>query len=1387
MNDSNALYKSILDVIENTAGPQGMKQVCVLLAEFCKCDAMRIGVCGTWFESLPCDIFPFVKSKTMRLSDDTIVSFEFYFAERDYSVFEAHEEDGTLRVALNLVGGVVLNSLLRHLDSAQSKRTKELRVINMTADLLKKGLEVEISMYEICRILPEAWDSIDLVSVRINYAGQYFTSEPFFESPNKISADFNLPDNRRGYVEVFYNGELLPGSTEAFQPQEQELISNVAYLIAGTASNHIYKRLDKRTSERIKELNAINRVSAILAKDQSIEDTFYMVVNALVYSWSYPESACVRISYEERVYESHDFVETVWSIKDFFVTLDNKKGVIQVFYKDEHPTAFDGPFLKEEVQLLSNISRLVCGYVNNYKGREMFNNLPKVASTAVSEDFRKTLTRDKQPLQLFFNKQIIEKYVYLDMMKYKVKNILFVATLYDSFILENDDSFFEQFMGEIYQYSLFSLPRITGVTSPEEALELMESTRFDLAILMVGLDSKTTIKLSSAIKERQSDLPVYLLLNQKNDIKKFEEIASYTPSIDKLFVWNGNSQIFFSIVKSTEDNANVENDTKIGLVRVILLVEDSPEYYSKYLQLLFSIVFNQVQLLLGPEERNEINKISKMRQRPKILHARNYEDAMYIYEKYKDYMLCIISDVEFERNGTSDPMAGYSLLKYMLKHKPNLPAILQSADPRNREAAERIGVEFLDKNSDTLEADMMEFLTSRLGFGDFIFRNHKGKRIAQAKGIKEFEIIFRNIPSNLLAEYCKDNRISSWFMSRGEIPLARAVNPIRYDDYSDAEAFRSDILRIMKEYLDNRRRGKVLDFDEVDVPDERNVISMASGSLGGKGRGLAFINTLIQNIDTSAFDKEINVRMPITAIVGTDEFTRFMERGKLYKVVNSDCDYQTLRERFADVPLSDELTKRLYRFLSQVRKPLAVRSSSLSEDSINQPFAGVFDTYLVPNNSDDIKQNLEQVSMAIKMVYASIYSETSRAYFQTIRCNIEAEKMAVVIQVLAGAKHNDYYYPHVSGTAQSYNYYPVAHMKPEEGFAVAGFGLGYYVVGGSKAFRFSPVWPNIDIMSTTDIVKNTQVDFLAVDLSRKNIDYLADGEHAPLATLDILEAEKHGTLKHCASVYNPQNDTIEAGLSAYGPRVVNFANILKYGYIPLPGLISLLTGTAKEALGSPIEIEWAVDLNPAENGLPSFYLLQMKPIITDMQGGSVEIDKPQREDAILYTEQSLGNGDLKDITDIIFADPDLFDKLQTQEMVKEIEYLNNMMIENDKKYILIGPGRWGTRDRFIGIPVQWSQISMAKVIVEMSLPNFPLDSSLGSHFFHNVTSMNIGYLSVQSMSDIDYINWDNVRSLEIVNQTKYFKHVRAPRPFAVKMNGKERKAVVSLGKSETEY
>lgn len=1391
--DTKDIYDSIINISQSKLDTRvAIRQICSLLTRMTDCTAMRIGFDGEWYCSDDFHITGHAKKHTIEISQDSHVLFEFYFGGEDYAEYDKRIKDGTLETAMMLTRGYLGSLLLEIVKRDNIERKKELSGINMTSRKLVENATIEETLSEMCQFLPNAWQYPESTLIRIKYGDTTFTTSNFCETEWRMSESFNLPGGQKGSIEVFYTQEFPMSDEGPFMHEERSLLVNLANLIAGNASKHIYSKMSSNAGERLKELTAINRVTSIINNDLSIKDTLQQIVNVVPLSWQYPEVACARITYENMHLTSPGFKETEWMQMENFVTVDNKKGLIEIFYTEEMPESDNGPFLSEETQLLANIAKLVCGYFNNYKGRELFNTKTRSVSTHVNEDFRKTLTTDKQPLQLFFNKQILEKYVYLDMMKYKIKNILFVATLYDAFTLENDDSFFEQFMGEIYQYSLFSLPRITGVTSPAEALELMEKTQFDLAILMVGLDTQATITLSADIKERQNDIPVFLLLNQKNNLKYFENLVSYTPSIDKLFVWSGNSQILFSIVKSIEDNANVENDTKIGLVRVILLVEDSPIYYSKYLQILFSTVFNQVQRILGEGEveRNEINKISKMRQRPKILHARNYEDAMYIFEKYKDYLLCVISDVEFDRNGSSDPQAGVKLVKYITQQLPTLPAILQSAEPSNKAVAESIGVEFLNKDSDTLQTDLVEFLTSRLGFGDFIFRNASGRPLAQAKGFKEFETIFKNIPTELLGKYCYDNRISSWLMSRGEIPLARKINPIRFDDYEDPEKFRQDILGMMDDYRANRRKGKILDFDDADRPDERNVISMSQGSLGGKGRGLAFINSLIQNTDTSQFDKEINVRMPITAIVGTDEFSHFMERGNLYEYAfaadGNVPDYNELRERFAAVPLSDKLMDRLKRFLSKIHRPLAVRSSSLSEDSMNQPFAGVFDTYLVPNNADTLEENVRLVATAIKMVYSSIYSETSRTYFQTIRHNIEAEKMAVVLQVLAGNEHHGYYYPHISGTAQSYNYYPVAHMKPEEGFAVAAVGLGYYVVGGSKAFRFSPVWPGIDTASTKDMVRNTQVDMLAIDLSKKGLDYVHDGEHAPLATLDIYDAEKHGTMRHCLSVYNPDNDTIEPGIDSYGPRIVNFANILKYNYIPLPSLLSLLLNTAKEALGSPVEIEWAVDLDPAENGLPSFYLLQMKPIITELQGSSVIVDRPDENYSILYTEQSLGNGDLQEITDIIYADPDLFDKMETEEMAKEIDALNAKMLAEDKHYILIGAGRWGTRDRFIGIPVQWSQISMAKVIIEMSLPGFPLDSSLGSHFFHNVTSMNIGYLSVQDSSDRDYINWENIRKLNIVEETKHFKHVSVETPLSIKMNGKERKAAISLRHEEDE-
>jgi hypothetical protein len=1362
-----------------------LKKLVELLSGLFSCPSVRLSygnevyLSSTFVETPSCESF------STEISGKQTLQIDFFFADKEtHLVFTEEAKTNTrfFTLVLNLCAGAISRNLLERILFEHTERNKELKGINRTTEILEKTDHLEESLQEICYMLPEAWQYPEYTAVRIIYEDKVFTSGEFEETPWVQRESFYTPNNRKGVIEVFYLKEFPDVDEGPFLLEERNLLINLSNLIAGSATKEMFKKLSWENTERLKELNGINQVSSIIEKDISIEDTLQKICNMIPKSWQYPEYTCAKITYEGRNYFSKNFKETVWFQKENFVTLDNKKGTIQVCYLKKFPDADEGPFLKEESQLLINLGKLISGFINNYKGRDIYNKKhTKLPVVHKSDDFRKSLTKDKQPLQLFFNKQVLDKYIYLDMMKYKVKNILFVATLYDAFILENEDSFFEQFMGEIYQYSLFSLPRITGVTTPAEALDLLKTTHFDLVILMVGIDNEAPISLSKEIKRKRHNLPIYLLLNEKSNVKYFEELVPTINSIDNIFVWNGNSQILFAIVKSIEDRTNVDNDTKIGLVRVILLIEDSALYYSRYLQNLYSIVFGQVQQLLSDTERNEINKISKMRSRPKVLHARNYEDAMFIYEKYKDFLLCVISDVEFDRNGKLDKSAGIKFVKYVKKQAVTLPIILQSSDSHNEQLAKDLGVSFINKDSESLLADLKNFLTQQLGFGDFVFRNKEGKPLATARTLKEFQSILKYIPEESLYAQGIENQFSLWFMSRGEIQLAKTINPVKVTDFETMEDFRQYFLKTVTEYKENKRKGKILNFDEVAQLDEKNIVSMSSGSSGGKGRGLAFINTLIYNLDFSRFSKEINIRTPITAIIGTDEFESFMERNDLYKLVfNSSISYLEIRERFLKAKLSDELQIKLERFILEVKKPIAVRSSSLSEDSITQAFAGVFDTYVVPNNDEDVAKNLEQIAKAIKLVYASVYSEDSRTYFKAIHHRVEDERMAIVLQELVGSYHENYYYPHLSGTAQSYNYYPVAHMKPEEGFAVAAMGLGYYVVGGRKSFRFSPRYPNIDVFTTKDMLRSTQINFFAVDLSRKEIDYLNEGEHAPLTLLEISEAEKHGTIKHCVSVYNAQNDNIEPGLSCAGPRIINFANILKYDYIPLAELIDELLSIAKDALGSPIEIEWAVDLSKTTNNLPSFYLLQIKPTVSSQLRDTIVLPKVNKAHTVLYTESSLGNGKIDDITDVIYIDPNKFDKMKTLDIVKEIEYLNNIMLREDRKYILIGPGRWGTRDQFLGVPVSWSQISNAKVIVEISLPNFPLDSSLGSHFFYNVSSMNIGYFSVQDSSLIDFVNWSILDKQNIVNETEYVKHIRFTTPMTIYMNGKERKAIINM-------
>jgi hypothetical protein len=1290
------------------------------------------------------------------------------------------EERNLINNLAALISGSASKKALQELLIKNTERLKELGGINRTSEILKNGKPLEESLRVICSILPESWQFPEFTVARISYGKQVFTSAGFRETQWKMMQGFEAPGRKNGWIEIFYLKEFPEADEGPFLKEERNLLVNLSNLIAGSATRDVFNKLQRENTERLKELRAINQTTFIIDEGKSVDETLMEICAILPRSWQYPRYTVARIRFEGKAYLSDNFRETEWRQTEHFVTIDNKKGVVEIFYLKQFPKEDEGPFLHEERNLLMNIARLISGYLNNYKGREIIHRkgVP-VQVIQPSDDFRNSLAKSKKPLQLYFNQQSIDKYVYLDMMKFKIKHILFVATLYDAFTLESEDSFFEKFMGETYQYSLFSVPRITGVSSAEEALNLLETTHFDLVILMAGMDRDAPVVLSEQIRAKDESLPIYLLLNKKSDIKYFEELVPTIRSVDKLFVWNGDSLILFAIVKSTEDKVNVENDTKIGLVRVILLIEDSPLYYSKYLQFLYDIVFSQVQQLLPEVEKNELDKISKMRSRPKILLARNYEEAVAIFNKYKDFMLCVISDMEFDRGGKMDKQAGVNFIKYVKSHVSKLPIILQSSENQNGLVAKELEVAFINKNSETLLNDLKHYLISYLGFGNFVFRDKEGNKIGVAKSLREFETLLQEVPDESLFLHASENQLSLWLMSRGEIQLAKMLNPVAANTFKNMDEMRRFFLDSIKHYREEKKKGKILSFDETSTLDEKNIVSFSGGSLGGKGRGLAFINTLIYNLEFPTLANRINILAPITVIIGSNEFQHFIAKNKLFeKIIDPEIPYAELRRHFVEAHLSISLLKKLRVFVSQIEKPIAVRSSSSSEDSITQPFAGVFDTYIIPNHATNKKLILERISTAIKLVFASTFSEKARNYFSIIHHKVEDEKMAVVLQELVGNQYGDYYYPHISGVAQSYNYYSVANMKPDEGFAVAAVGLGTYVVDGWKSFRFSPKYPKVTIHSIKDSLNSSQVQFYALDCRDRDFDFLEHGELAALQLLDISEAEKHGTLNHCVSVYNPNNDRIEPGLGSYGPRIVNFADILQYNYIPLAETISVLLNTVKEAFGSPVEIEYAVDLDRSKNGLPTFYLLQIKPLIGNQILQNIVIDEMDQSDMVLYTRSSLGNGEIKDIRDVIYVDTAKFSKLKTIEMAAEIERLNNIMVKNNRQYVLIGPGRWGSRDRFVGIPVNWSQISNAKVIVEVSLDNYPLDSSLGSHFFHNVTSMNIGYFSVLHSSPTDFVKWEKLKDQKIVNETNFFKHVQFKNPLTILMDGRMKTSAI---------
>ncbi len=1288
------------------------------------------------------------------------------------------EERNLIDNFASLISGSLTRDLLRKLFHQNSERLKELRGINRITDILKKENNLEEALKAICNALPEAWQHTKYTAARIVYDNKVYTSDFFYKTRWVLKQDFETQTGKKGTIEVYYLKDFPLLDEGPFMKEERNLLNHLADIISGVAAKKLLNRLMVDNTERLKELDAINKTTAIISARKSMEETLLEICAMLPGSWQYPDDTVARITFEDISVVSQPFKETLWRQAEPFVTIDNKKGWIEIFYLREYPRLDEGPFLKEERNLIVNIAQLIAGYINNFIGRDMLNKQVQTGIQDVkSAGDRDSLFKNSKPLQQYFNTPTVDKYIYLDMMKYKVKEILFVATFYDAFILENEDAFFEHFMGEIYQYSLFSLPRITAVSADDQAIGLAQSARFDFVIIMVGDDEKSPVEVAQQIKLLRPDLQIYLLLNKKANITYFSSLANTTRYLDKLYMWHGDSQIFFAIVKSVEDRINVENDTNVGLVRVILLIEDSPLYYSKYLSVLYAIVFGHIQKLIA-SEKNELEKISKMRSRPKILLATNYEEAMYIYNKYRNFMQCVIADVEFEKNGVNNKTAGFAFTQYVKSQDSELPVLLQSSEKRNMAKAKNMGVGFLDKNSENLAGELTNFIIDNIGFGDFVFRDENNREIAVATNLREFETLLLTVPGESLLYHGRKNHFSFWLMARGEIHIAKILNPIRTMENEDPEKVRSVLLHTIDKAREDKKRGRVLSFDDSFDFTEKNIVSLFSGSLGGKGRGLAFINTLIYNLDFSEYTNDINIRTPITAVIGTDEFVHFMQRNQLFDKIYKEKNFEKTKAMFMAGTLSHRLIKRLKVFINQIRKPIAVRSSSLFEDSLSHPFAGIFDTYIIPNNQSDEEQRLESLVTAIKLVFASVFSPQARTYFRAVHHRIEEEKMAVILQELVGDFHDHYYYPHISGTAQSYNFYPVSHMSPEDGFAVIALGLGTYVVEGGRAFRFSPRYPQTDVISLKDLLKTTQVKFFAVDMSISDIDYMKHGDKAALVSLDISEAEKHDTIRHCVSVYNPDNDCLIPGVNTRGPRVMNFANILNYEYIPLSRTIDVILNTVKEALGKPVEIEFAVDLNCDEQGKASFYLLQIKPLIGNQLSFDIDPDRVDPDKVILYSEATMGNGKIDYLTDVIYMDTDLFNKLKTLEMAEEIEYLNRIMLNQNRQYILIGPGRWGTQDKTVGIPVVWPQICNAKIIIELGLPDFPLDASLGSHFFHNVTSMNIGYFSVQHGHSVNYICQDKLKGKEIVHKTSYFKHIRFEKPLTVLMDGRKRKSII---------
>lgn len=980
------------------------------------------------------------------------------------------------------------------------------------------------------------------------------------------------------------------------------------------------------------------------------------------------------------------------------------------------------------------------------------------------------------------SKNISEAVDFHGLMQRRISNILLVCSSYDQFTLEEDGRLDAQIMQEYSELSLTNPPRFFRVASGETALEeLTSGVDYDLIITMFNIGSMSPFDFSIVCKGHYPNIPIVLLTSFSHEVSRRLENEN-TSALDYVFGWQGNTDLLMAIIKMLEDGMNAEQDILCLGVQAILLVEDSVRFYSAYLPDLYRIVLHQTHRF-ATEALNEQQRTMRKRARPKILFARTYNEALDMYNKYKTNLLGVISDVSFGRNkGDKElfELAGVEFARIIRTEIPQMPVLLQSSEGKMRKKAEEIGADFINKNSKTILEELQEFISRRLAFGDFLFIDRQGAIVATVSDLADMQSAVETLPDEVLWDYSAQNMFSKWLYARGLFTIAAMIRHVNNEMFGSVDNLRDYIAEVIKSYRRQMGQGVIAEFKSDTYNKFITFARSGSGSLGGKARGLAFVGNMLEQHDLYKKWDGVRVTIPRTLVIATDHFDEFIQSNGLQYVIHEDMEDSEILNEFVGSRLSERLLEHIRVFVQHVKRPLAVRSSSKLEDSHYQPFAGIYSTYMVPR-TDNIERQVRMVGKAIKSVYASVFFHSSRAYIEATSNVLSEEKMAVVIQEICGTEDAGYYFPTISGVARSLNFYPIGDEKPEEGVCNIAFGMGKMVVEGGTTMRFSPRYPRhaLQLSSPEITLRDTQRQFYALDLNPASLKTSTD-DSVNLIKMDVNKAIHFRNMKYVASTWDAQNQRIADTFNEKGRKIITFAHILKYDTFPLAEVITKLLEIGEQEMKSPVEIEFAVNMDVPYGEDKIFNFLQIRPIVESGRSESLDWKKIETSGALLYAESALGLGRTEGLYDIIYVRADRFNPSRSEEMAQEMGILNEQMKIMGRNYVLVGPGRWGSSDPWLGIPVKWGQISQSRVIAECGLENFRIDPSQGTHFFQNLTSFGVGYLTLNPSIGDGLFDIERLDSMEAEYESENFRHVRFAEPLYVFVDGKNNKGIVEI-------